>query len=359
MAELLKNYIDNNFINSLASHLAKNDKKFSPTKFKTKVLNTTWPSKELKQRIRHISQTMGEAITGEYPQQIQTLKKVAPHFSGLGGLIFPDFVEVHGQHDLPVSLSALKFFTSFSSSEFAIRPFIKAHPEKLMKTLLTWSKDKNEHVRRLSSEGCRPRLPWSFPLKDLQKDPSPVLEILHHLKNDSSLYVRKSVANNLNDISKDHPNLVLKIAEKWHGSSEQTDWILKHALRTLLKKGNQTALTLFGLGKIKNVLVEELSLAKKTFLIGNHLEFSTHIKNKNRNDVILRIEYAIHFLNKNGKHAKKVFKLSEKKHAPGSIVIHRRHSLKQMTTRKHNPGVHQLDIILNGVTQQSQKFILK
>ncbi|MCC6137249.1 MAG: DNA alkylation repair protein [Bdellovibrionaceae bacterium] len=359
MAELLKNYIDSSFVNKLSSQISKHDKKFSPTQFTKYVLDSHWSSKELKQRIRHVSQIMGKCLSGTYPTQIKTLQKVAPEFSGLGGLIFPDFVEVFGQNDLETSLPALQFFTSFSSSEFAIRPFIKAHPELLMSILLEWSKHKNEHVRRLSSEGCRPRLPWSFPLRELQKDPKPVLKILNNLKNDDSLYVRKSVANNLNDISKDHPELVLKTANAWIGKSQNTDWILKHALRTLLKKGDQTALVLFGLGKIKNVKVTALNLSQKTFTIGSHLEFSTNILNKNKKDVSLRVEYAIHFLNKNGKHAKKVFKLSEKTCAPGDIFIQRRHSLKQMTTRTHNPGMHQLDIIVNGETQLSQKFTLK
>lgn len=359
MAELLKNHINSSIIKSLAIQIAKNDSHFDAAAFKRNILDDAWPDRELKQRIRHVSQTLGETLHGSYREQIETLKKVAPQFSGLSGLIFPDFVEVYGQEDVKTSLLALQFFTSFSSSEFAIRPFIKEHPELLMKTLLKWSKSENHHVRRLSSEGCRPRLPWSFPLRSLQKDPTPILEILHQLKSDSSLYVRKSVANNLNDISKDHPNLVLKTAKQWVGKSKDTDWILKHALRTLLKKGDQTALGIFGLGKIKNVKVTELKLAQKTFAIGSHLKFATSIKNKNTKSVSLRVEYAIHFLNKNGKHSKKVFKLSEKTCAPGDMYIERRHSLQQMTTRKHNPGVHQLDIIVNGETQLSQKFTLK
>lgn len=359
MADLLKNYLDASFIKNLASLVAKNDPKFSAKEFTQLVLDRSWTDRELKQRIRHVVECLGKTLSGSYPQQIKTLKKVAPHVRGLGGLLFPDFVEVFGHDDLKTSIPSLKFFTPFSSSEFAIRPFIQNHPQMMMGTLLAWAKDPDDHVRRLSSEGCRPRLPWSFPLRDFKKNPAPVLEILNLLKDDSSLYVRKSVANNLNDISKDHPELVLDIAKKWIGKSTNTDWILKHALRTLLKQGNQKALSLFGLGKIKNVSAKFLKLSQKTYDIGTHLEFSTHIVNANKKEVSLRLEYAIHFLNKNGKHAKKVFKLSEKTCAPGDHHLKRRHSLKQMTTRRHNPGPHQLDIIINGETQLSQKFVLK
>ncbi len=359
MAELLKNYVSNDVVKTLASLVAKNDKGFSEKVFCKNALNRQWAERELKDRLRFLAEILGKTVSGTYSQQIRTLKKVAPHFTGLKGLLFPEFVVHYGMDDFETSMDALKYFTPFSSAEFAIRPFIQKYPRETMAILEKWSKDSDDHVRRLSSEGCRPRLPWSFPLRDFKKDPSAVIRILENLKNDPSLYVRKSVANNLNDISKDHPDLVLRLAKKWVGKSPSTDWILKHALRTLLKKGNQDALSLFGLGKIKNVSALDLKLTRKTFEIGTHLEFSARVENKNRKDVLLRLEYAIHFLNKNGSHSKKVFKISEKAYAPGLHALKRRHSLKQMTTRKHNPGIHHLDIILNGELQLSQKFQLK
>lgn len=359
MAELLKNYVSNEFVKELAALIAKNDKGFSANAFTKRVLDKQWTGRELKDRLRFIAEILGETLSGQYPQQIRTLKKIAPRCTGLKGLLFPEFVQMHGMDDLSTSCEALQFFTPFSSSEFAVRPFIEMYPEKMMRLMHQWSQDSDEHVRRLSSEGCRPRLPWSFPLRAFKKDPSPVLQILEKLKDDPSLYVRKSVANNLNDISKDHPDVVLKLAKRWIGESPNTDWILKHALRTLLKQGNQQALELFGLGKIKNVSTTSLSLAQKSFAIGTHLEFSAKLENKNKRAVALRLEYAIHFLNKNGNHSKKVFKISEKLYAPGTHSLERRHSLKQMTTRKHNPGIHQLDFIINGEIQLSQKFTLK
>ncbi|WP_041575374.1 DNA alkylation repair protein [Pseudobdellovibrio exovorus] len=351
----LKNYIDMSFLKSLSSDLSSASKKFNGKGF----LNSVQPqlSKlELKERIRLVSTELGRNISAPYPQQIDILKKAAPKHRGLAGLIFPDFVEVYGQEDVTTSLEALKFFTPFSSAEFAIRPFIEKDPVRLMKVLQKWSRDSDEHIRRLSSEGSRPRLPWSFKLREFVKDPTPTLAILEQLKADESLYVRKSVANHLNDISKDHPDLALSLAKKWIGQSAHTDWILKHALRTLLKRGDQRALKLFGVAAAKNVQVAQLSVVKKKNAIGSSFEFSFIILNKTPQT--LRLEYAIHYLKKNGSYSKKVFKISEKSVAKGDHKISRRHSLRQMTTRQHNAGLHKVEVIINGQTMMTTDFLV-
>lgn len=354
----LKKYIDMVFIRKLSADLRQADAKFQADVFLKAVQKSGLDNLELKQRIRLISTLLYDVLPGKYPQKISLLKKVARDRSGLGGLIFPDFVEVHGQQpeDFQVSIEALKFFTPFSTSEFAIRPFIEARPHETMKTLRSWSKDKNEHIRRLSSEGCRPRLPWSFKLRGFVTDPSPILPILENLKADSSLYVRKSVANNLNDISKDHPDLVLALAKKWLGKNAHTDWILKHALRTLLKGGDQRALKLFGTGSVKNVQANELSVIKKNNAIGSKVHFEFIVQNKKSQT--LRIEYAIHYLKKNNSYSKKVFKISEKEMNKGDHHIKRGHSLRQMTTRKHLPGLHKIDIIINGQVMNTIQFMV-
>lgn len=351
----LKNYIDVSFLKSLSSDLSAASKKFDAKGF----LGSVQPqlSKlELKERIRLVSTELGRYISASYPQQIEILKKVAPKHRGLAGLIFPDFVEVHGQNDLTTSIEALKFFTPFSSAEFAIRPFIEKDPVRLMKVLQKWSRDRDEHVRRLSSEGSRPRLPWSFKLREFVKDPSPTLVILETLKADESLYVRKSVANHLNDISKDHPELALSLAKKWIGQNPHTDWILKHALRTLLKRGDQRALKLFGVAAAKNVQVTKLAVAKKKNAIGSSFEFTFVLLNKAQQT--LRLEYAVHYLKKNGSYSKKVFKISEKPFSKGDHLVRRRHSLRQMTTRQHNIGLHKVEVIINGQVMLSTDFLV-
>lgn len=355
MSSVLKDIINEALVETLAQDILSNRSNFNAKNFKNNVLSSQWRTLELKQRIRHVATVLGQHLPGSYEQQIVILKKIAPKYNGLAGLIFPDFVEVHGQKHVETSLEALKFFTQFSSSEFAIRIFIKNHAKKLIQTLLKWSKDSNEHVRRLASEGSRPRLPWSFKLDQFIEDPQQTLVILENLKNDKSLYVRKSVANHLNDISKDHPELVLEVARKWYGKSEETNWIVKHALRTLLKRGDQRALKIFGLSSLKGVLVDGLRILKAKNKIGTQVEFSFKLVNEGKIRII-RVDYAIHYIKKTIGTSKKVFKLSEKDYARGAHEVAKYHSLKQMTTRKHYPGIHQLDIIINGEIKASTKF---
>jgi 3-methyladenine DNA glycosylase AlkC len=156
-----------------------------------------------------------------------------------GGLVYiflPDYIEQYGLEDFESSVKAIENVTRFVSCEFAVRPFILKYGGTMMKKMRTWSLHKSYHVRRLSSEGSRPRLPWAISIPELKKDPSPILPILENLKNDPSEWVRRSVANNLNDIAKDHPGLVIELARKWKGISRETDAIIKHGSRTLLKK---------------------------------------------------------------------------------------------------------------------------
>lgn len=353
----LKNLIDKNFVTELSKSLQINYAVFDKKNFMNSVLNKDWEQRELKQRITKVTESIHEHLKLSYPEQIKVLMLVAPKFTGLKGLIFPEFVSSYGLSNWDTSIKALKYFTPFSTSEFAIRPFIIKDSKKVMEQMLKWSTDKNEHVRRLSSEGCRPRLPWGLRLKEFITDPKPILLILENLKADPSLYVRKSVANNLNDISKDHPDLVLKISKEWLKTNDpNTTWIIKHALRGLLKQGHPKALKLFGVSDAKNIKLQKLNLAQKNFAIGSHLSFSFEVLNTNRSAKKLRIEYIIHYLKKNGSHSKKVFKLTEKDLTPGPHSFKRRHSLKQMTTRQHNPGLHILEIMINGSSLGKQKF---
>ncbi len=318
-----------------------------------------WDELELKDRVRRVAQSLGDAWPTPLKKQIGVLKKVAPHHGGLVGFIFPQFVESFALHQPKMGLSALKEFTKSSTGEFAIRPYLRQDLLGTLSVMKQWALDPNEHVRRLSSEGCRPRLPWSFPLKALIADPAPVLPILENLKDDPSLYVRKSVANHLNDISKDHPDLVLRLAKKWIGQSRQTDWILKHALRTLLKKGDQRALKLFGVGQAKNVGIDAFYFVRPTFKIGTRLEFGFQLRNTGKVAQNLRVEYAIYYVKKTKGAAKKVFKLTEKIYAPGLYTLKRGHSLRQMTTRVHLPGVHEIEIVVNGQVLVRKSFNLK
>jgi 3-methyladenine DNA glycosylase AlkC len=225
-----------------------------------------------------------------------------------------------------------------------------------MKELLAWSTDKNVHVRRLSSEGCRPRLPWGLKLEQFVKDPAPILPILENLKADKELYARKSVANNLNDISKDHPQLVLKIAKKWYGNNEHTDWIVKHALRGLLKKGNKEALQLFGHHDAEGWQADNLKLSRTMLKIGDTLSFTFEITNASSVAKKCRIEYAVEYFKAKNKTSKKVFHFAKKELAPGKHTFTTTQRFQDFTTRKHYTGPHAIYILVNGEEKATASF---
>ncbi|MCR9206174.1 MAG: DNA alkylation repair protein, partial [Halobacteriovoraceae bacterium] len=310
MAEPLKNVYDRAYIARLARALSEVGVELDEAGFVSIVMDSGWGDRELKARTSHIRKCLHKVLPQNFLEAVPYLLKAGRDFGGYEGMFFPEYVESYGLDFWDESMDALEVLTTFSSAEFAIRPFLQKDPLKGMKKMEEWSLHKNEHVRRLSSEGCRPLLPWASQLKIFRKDPKPILKILENLKTDESLYVRKSVANNLNDISKDHPELALKTAKSWiKNKNPHTVWIVKHGLRTLLKKGEKKALSLFGYGSEKTFKAEEVLLKTPLVILDNHLEFEFDFNVLKRGT--FRFEYALHLLKKNGTYTKKVFKISE------------------------------------------------
>ena len=202
MPEKLKDiFFTSESVGQLADHIAAAYPDFVRQQFLGLVFDEAWESRELKDRMRHVAQCLHEALPQHYPTALEILEKVAPSIRGFETISLPEFVGRYGLGDWDLSLAALAFFTRFGSSEYGIRPFLKQDPERAIEYMLRWAGDENEHVRRLASEGCRPRLPWGMGLVAFKKDPSLILPVLEKLQDDESEYVRKSVANNLNDIS--------------------------------------------------------------------------------------------------------------------------------------------------------------
>lgn len=349
MAEKLKDiFFTRATLTQLATAITQVDTRFHRAQFLARVFDDAWEAKELKARMRHAAICLGQMLPPSYAEALDILRQVAPQSRGFDGIIFAEFVEVHGLDDWERSLAALEFFTRFGSAEFAIRPFLQRDPDRAMAWLRQWSCSANHHVRRLASEGCRPRLPWAMALPQFKADPTPILPVLETLKDDESDYVRKSVANNLNDISKDHPTLMIELCERWFGHSPRTDWIVKHACRGLLKARHQRALTLFGLAASEQVKVTNLKLSEKRVQIGADFSFSFELHVGATGEHKLRLEYAIDFVKANGKTSKKVFQLAEKTYPPGVHRLHKKQATADLTTRKHYPGTHQLAIVVNG-----------
>lgn len=360
MSTLFKDIYSKAYISELAAALRKADPKFDTKGFEKAVLDSNWKNLELKQRMRHISTMLHRFLPYSYKKQIALLEKVAPQFGGFQSIVFPDFVEAFGLDDFETSMAALEYFTPFSTSEFAVRPFITRYEKQAMREVMRWTKSKNEHVRRLASEGSRPRLPWGMALVSFKKDPSPVLPVLEALKNDPSEYVRRSVANNLNDIAKDHPELFLSIAKKWQGNNRETDRIVKHASRTLLKRAHPEALALFGYEDKAKAQVDKLKLSAKKIMLGEELTFRFEVSHPQKVPQKLRIEYAVYFMKANGKSSKKVFHITENTFEGGKThTYERRHPFRDFTTRKHYAGEHVIAIIVNGKELAQAKLILQ
>jgi 3-methyladenine DNA glycosylase AlkC len=358
MSDLIKDVYNLSIIEALADRIIDLYPALHKEQFVQNIIVQDWESLAFKQRMRRITEGLVAHLPSDYSQALDILEQVHSHFNGLAHLVFPDFVEVCGLEDVERSLQSLELFTPYCSSEFAIRPFIIKYPEYTTAQLKRWSQHDNYHVRRLSSEGCRPRLPWGISLPMFKKDPAPVLDILEVLKKDPSDYVRRSVGNNLNDISKDHPHLVLELAHKWWGQHPDTDWIIKHGCRSLLKKCVPEALQFFGFIQTDAIVVKQFTLNGQTIPVGDVIEASFILENNGAAAVKLRIEYGVDFLKKNGSHSRKLFKLSEKSYTTGRHLLQFKHSFKELTTRKHYPGPHAISVIVNGQEKALHEVLL-
>ncbi len=351
------------FLRKVGGIAEANIKGFDAGMFIKSVLADDWGNLELKGRVRRISTVLHEQMSGDYKKDIKQLLTLTEALrSDKGGdnafayVFIPDYIEQYGTGHFKESFAAMENITTFITCEFAIRPFIMAHMDAALNFMKVWSRHAHPSVRRLASEGCRPRLPWTMALPALKNDPTPILPILEMLKNDPSEFVRKSVANNLNDIAKDNPDVALRIAKKWKGESKYTDWIIKHGCRTLLKKANNDALQLFGLDNNIACRVADLKLQNKKINIGDYLHFGFTLINEEQREVALRIEYLITYAKANNKQSRKIFKITENTYLPGKVSFSRKQSFADMTTRKHYAGRHSISIVVNGVEKASLAF---
>jgi len=363
MADLLKDALNKDYLDKLAQDFAKVYDQFRSDDFVAAVLDETWDNLELKARMRQITVNIKKFLPDNYAKAINIIDKVIVNYgdwrTGFGAMFLPDFVEVYGQDDTnwDISIAALERYTPHASAEFAVRPFIIKDVKRMMAQMLAWSKSESGDVRRLASEGCRPALPWAQALLGFKKDPTPILPILEQLKADPDAYVRKSVANNLNDISKTHPELVAKIAKEWHGNNKDTDWIVKHACRTLLKQSNRDVLAIFGFDDADAVVTENFAIDSRSVSIGDNFNFSFAISAKA--DTKMRLEYAIDFVKAKGKRSRKIFQISESMLSAGKSKIYtKNHSFADLSTRTHYAGVHSITLIVNGAERGTLDFEL-
>lgn len=372
--EPFKEFINAGVVKTVSRLLSAHVKAFPADEFEQKILPDL-PKLELKQRIVALTNAADELLTDDFesfcdimlailhPSEDATRDNVELSDEGLCGFPVWAFTELTTIRALraekpDAGMAILKEQTKRSTAEFAVRPLIDRHPDIVFPILMEWTQDPNRHVRRLASEGSRPRLPWGMQLKALIKNPDPVIPILDAMKDDPEDYVRRSVANNLNDIAKDHPARVFQIAEKWLKNSDKNrERLVKHACRTLFKDRNLDVLKAFGYHSMPN-LKASIEIANATVSFGQNLEFECSFKNVSTGSNLM-IDYAIHFVKANGSRSPKVFKWKDmKSNALAHFTAKRSHSIKPITTRVYHPGRHLIEIIVNGLSVAEAEFTL-
>jgi len=333
----------------------------------------------LSERIQQVRKSLFNYLPKDYPTALKILVDSLPailprdafdtklDLSSQNGFIMialTSYVARYGIDEYSISMAALKEMTKRFSSEGSIRYFIEKYPDKTLKTFSVWVHDKSPHVRRLVSEGTRPRLPMMMALASFKKDPSPIIPFLEKLKKDPELFVRRSVANNLNDIAKDNPNIVTQLLACWSKDrSSEMQWLVKHALRTLEKQGDPAALKILGFSSDPKVEIKLFELSKTKVVFGDFLTMELRINskcNKTLQVENLLIDYVVYHKKANGKLAPKVFKWCKKKIAYGeTLSLTKKHAFKPISTRKYYPGNHEIHIQINGKILSKCYFELK
>ncbi len=344
----MRNSINKECVEELGHKIMRQYENFDIEKFNEDIVPKLDPL-GLFERLDLVTSSLKTYLPDDYTESLNILLNVLGTERGFIILSLSNYVAYYGINHFDISMKALAVMTKNFSSEFAIRHFLIKYPKESLEYLKLWVIDKNPEVRRLVSEGTRPRLPWGIRLQNFVKDPTPILEFLEILKDDEELYVRRSVANNLNDISKDHPDVVIDILKNWNiGKTKELDWVIKHSLRTLVKKGDTGALELLGFNKNPRIKIDNINYSKDVEL-GGYQNFSFDLSSEIGSSQKLVIDFVIHHLKANGKKSPKVFKLKNIELAGNkTVTINKKHGIRPISTRKYYSGEHGLSIKING-----------
>ncbi len=375
MADLLRDAINPQTIIELGKRIESVYARFNVSDFE-QFVNPRLSQLTLTERIELVADALEEYLPKEFEYAAHILinslgeelddmgdDPIATDLSSNRGFIvvaLGTFISRNGRRHFEISMKALYEMTKRFSSEGPIRKFLINDEERTLALYHSWVEDPNVHVRRLVSESIRPRLPWTKQLIRFIEDPQPIFLLLNKLRNDPHLYVRRSVANNLNDISKDHPELVVATLSEWkEDRSPHMNWLIKHALRTLVKKGDPKALELLGFSSDFSIELESFALGKKKVFFGESLEFQLMLSSPKHTKQSLMIDYIIYHMKANGTLRPKVFKWTQKaisKEAP--LNLHRKHPFKEIRTRKYYAGKHEIHIQINGKIVAQEEFVL-
>lgn len=360
MAEALKDFYGPEIPHRIARSVAATGFPLDESRFLEEVLDGYEPL-GLMQRGRRIAHVLRRHLPRGYPAALEVLldslasaaPERAPGDHGMSSFLYLPhtlFVAEYGLEHFEPSMEAQHRLTQLFTAEFSIRPFLERHTERTLARLREWASDPSAHVRRLVSEGTRPRLPWAPRLRAFQADPRPVLSLLELLKDDPELYVRRSVANNLNDIGKDHPDLLVETARAWmHDATPARRWLVRHALRSAVKRTDADALQVLGFADAADVEIRNPRITPRRAAIGDSVVFAFELLNLSSERQQLLVACRIHFVKARGETRPKVFSMGTIELEPhAAVALSKTISLATMTTRKHYPGTHRVELLLNG-----------
>jgi 3-methyladenine DNA glycosylase AlkC len=362
-----KSVFDEEMVRALAARVARAWPEFDAEAFAVSAA-AGLDALELMARSTQIAQALSEHLPEAFEEAaaILTASMGAPDeaggLEGMGGFVHMpllEWVALAGIDEPEAALDALEQMTTRFSAEFAIRPFIVRHQEVTMARMEEWSRHDDWRVRRLASEGSRPRLPWGIRLKAFVEDPTPTLEILERLVEDEELIVRRSVANHLNDVSKDHEDLAAEVARGWWDrGSDEARWAAKHALRTLVKRGHPGALAALGFSGAEDAVVEGLSVTPDVIAMGEEVAIAFDVVAGEEAGRLV-VDYALDRALANGKRGRKVFKIKVIELEPGDrAAVTTARSFKPLSTRTYYAGTHHVEVLLNGRVAATASFEL-
>ena len=369
MAAQLKHFFNEQLVRAIADELSRVYSPLRKRPFVAACMNGL-ADLELTERAWHVAEVMHDHLPRPFCKAAEILiASLGPELEATESfgmapfryLPHVFFVQKYGIEDFEPAMRAQHELTRRFSAESSIRAFLVRYPAATYARLQTWASDKNVHVRRLVSEGTRPRLPWAPRLRAFQADPRPVVALLELLKDDPERYVQRSVANSLNDIGKDHPDLAVAVCRRWLDSpSPARTWIVRHALRSLVKKGHRGVLDLLGVGAKPKIALSGIRIAPASVRVGDIVRLSFEIVSTAGKPQDLLVDYVVHFRKANGAARPKVFKLRKVTlPASGRVAMESSISLKDMTTRRHYPGRHRIDVLINGILHPLGTFEVK
>lgn len=371
MAEsnLFKDQLDKAAIEHIAKILKQVDRRFAVDEF-IELAATGIEAFELKQRVEHIIAALSQSLPSDFGETAPILMTVAKHWpepleqqnwSSFSAWPLIDYVKSHGLEQPQLAFKVLEKLTPLFTAEFAIRPFLEQHFELAYQQMLDWCEHPDEHVRRLASEGIRPRLPWASHLNFLRENPQPIWTILDKLKADDSAYVRRSVANNLNDISKDHPEKVIDICRQWQKTPHpHSEWVMRHGLRSLVKSGYADVYPLLGYMAEPDLKVRNFRLQQDCIQLGDNLLLMLELASSNAQQQKLVVDYQVAFVKADGSLSRKVFKWKNiSLPAQGKLTLEKQHAFKPISTRRYYPGKHLVECLINGKVFAQAEFELR